>query len=214
MVLYSLAIPNVAAICKSVSLKLTEYENYETRGSHEYHLLQKVFIFNALTSYMSILLTAYIYIPFGPQVISTFQSYGLPFAKATIDPHMLQNRLKAFMITTQAISFATETVVPWLTRRAMVGAVKIQQEVKEKLTHESNDASVPSYGEDSEDTKKFLNRVRKQAELPEYDVNEDYAEMVLQVRNKKKMEAWCCVITPLREADIDIMRVFFCYFSF
>jgi len=186
MVLYSLAIPNVAAICKSVSLRLTDYENYETRGSHEYHLQQKVFIFNALTSYMSILLTAYIYIPFGPQVISTFQSYGLPFAKATIDPHMLQNRLKAFMITTQAISFATETVVPWLTRRAMVGAVKIQKEVTEKLHHESNaqNASVPSYDEDSEDTKKFLNRVRKQAELPEYDVNEDYVEMVLQVRKK------------------------------
>ncbi|KAG0056381.1 hypothetical protein BGZ83_005297 [Gryganskiella cystojenkinii] len=181
MVLYSLAIPNVAAICKSVSRQLTDYENYETHGTYEYHLMQKVFIFNALTSYMSILLTAYIYIPFGPQVISTFQSYGLPFAKATIDPHMLQNRLKAFMITTQAISFATETIVPWLTRRAMVGAVKIQKEVAEKLNHDSaGKDSVASFGEDSEEAKHFLNRVKKQAELPEYDVNEDYAEMVLQ----------------------------------
>jgi anoctamin-10 len=181
-VLYSLAIPNVAAICKSVSLRLTDYENYETHGSHEYHLLQKVFIFNALTSYMSILLTAYIYIPFGRQLISTFQSYGLPFAKVTIDPLMLQSRLKAFMITTQAVSFATETIVPWLTRRALVGAVKIQKEVSEKLHHESVQDEVPVFGEDSEEAKKFLNRVKKQVELPEYDVNEDYAEMVLQVK--------------------------------
>ncbi|KAI9236942.1 hypothetical protein MVEG_01705 [Podila verticillata NRRL 6337] len=185
MVLYSLAIPNVAAICKSVAKQLTEYENYETSGSYEYHLMQKVFIFNALTSYMSILLTAYIYIPFGPQVITTAQSYGLPFAKATIDTDMLQSRLRAFMITTQAVSFATETVVPWLTRRAMVGAVKVQKKVSHKLKHEiSSDEEDHAkteciYG-DSAEAQKFLKRVKKQVDLPEYDVNEDYAEMVLQ----------------------------------
>ncbi|KAF9930111.1 hypothetical protein FBU30_000861 [Linnemannia zychae] len=179
MVLYSLAIPNVAAICKSISQRLTEYENYETHGSYEYHLMQKVFIFNALTSYMSILLTAYVYIPYGPQVISTFQNYGLSFSSATIDPHMLQNRLKAFMITTQAVSFATETVVPWLTRRAKVQAIKIQKDVAEKLHKSQPEGELP-VTEDSEDAKKFLKRVRKQADLPEYDVNEDYAEMVLQ----------------------------------
>jgi hypothetical protein len=181
MVLYSLAIPNVAAICKSISYRLTEYENYETRGSHEYHLMQKVFIFNALTSYMSILLTAYVYIPYGPQVISTFQNYGISFSSATIDPHMLQNRLKAFMITTQAISFATETIVPWLTRRAKVQAVKIQKEVAEKLNRDTHEDGSLTVLEDSEDAKKFLKRVKKQVDLPEYDVNEDYAEMVLQV---------------------------------
>ncbi|KAG0340982.1 hypothetical protein BG004_006206 [Podila humilis] len=203
MVGYSLAIPNVAAICKSISKRLTEYENYETRASHEYHLMQKVFIFNALTSYMSILLTAYIYIPFGPQVITTFQSYGLPFAKATIDTHMLQNRLKAFMITTQAISFATETIVPWLTRRAMVGAAKVQKKVASKSNKDQDgssssdeeeedqhqnkseiaaaaSASVAVVAQDSADAKRFLKRVQKQVDLPEYDVNEDYAEMVLQ----------------------------------
>lgn len=186
MVLYSLAIPNVAAICKSVSKQLTEYENYETSGSHEYHLMQKVFIFNALTSYMSILLTAYIYIPFGPQMITTFQSYGLPFAKATIDTHMLQNRLRAFMVTTQAVSFATETLVPWLTRRVMVGAAKVQKKVSDKMHRESSsdeedNAKEGAFGQDSAEAQKFLKRVEKQIALPEYDVNEDYAEMVLQV---------------------------------
>ncbi|KAG0265761.1 hypothetical protein BG011_004115 [Mortierella polycephala] len=184
MVLYSLAIPNVAAICKSVSERLTDYENYETHASYEYHLMQKVFIFNALTSYMSILLTAYIYIPFGPQVITTFQNYGLPFSKATIDPHMLQNRLKAFMITTQAISFVTETIVPWLTRHAMTKAVKVQKEVTEKLRHDSSDEEGSKENEvkdqESAECKRFLKRVKKQADLPVYDVNEDYAEMVLQ----------------------------------
>ncbi|KAF9999508.1 hypothetical protein BGZ65_005143 [Modicella reniformis] len=166
IVLYSLSIPNVAAFCKSVSKRLTDYENYETQASHEYHLMQKVFIFNALTSYLSILLTAYIYIPFGPEVISVFQNYGVSFSKATIEPSMLQSRLKAFMITTQAISFATETIVPWLTRHALEG--KVRRGIPEEV------------GNDSEDVKRFLKRVEKQVDLPVYDVNEDYAEMVLQ----------------------------------
>ncbi|KAF9357751.1 hypothetical protein BGX26_003147 [Mortierella sp. AD094] len=180
MALYSLAIPNVAAFCKSVSERLTDYENYETRASHEYHLMQKVFIFNALTSYMSILLTAYVYIPFGPQVISTLQTYGLPFSSATIDSTMLQNRLRAFMITTQVISFVTETIVPWATRHAITRATTIQKEVSEKLHRESAPKDSAVIVQDSEGAKMFLKRVEKQAELPVYDVNEDYAEMVLQ----------------------------------
>ncbi|KAF9115153.1 hypothetical protein BGX27_008744 [Mortierella sp. AM989] len=180
MVLYSLAIPNVAAFCKNISQKLTDYENYETHASYEYHLMQKVFIFNALTSYMSILLTAYIYIPFGPQLISTLQTYGLAFSSASIEPAMLQNRLKAFMITTQAISFVTETIVPWATRRAVVQAAKIQKGVSERLRHEDNTIVQDNVVQDSEGAKKFLKRVEKQSELPVYDVNEDYAEMVLQ----------------------------------
>lgn len=178
MALYSLAIPNVAAFCKSVSKRLTDYENYETHASYEYHLMQKVFIFNALTSYMSILLTAYVYIPFGPEVISTVQSYGLSFSSATIQPSMLQTRLKAFMITTQAVSFATETIVPWLTRNALGGAAKIQKKLKRTVSSHESHAWDP---QDSEDAKKFLRRVQKQVELPVYDVNEDFAEMVLQV---------------------------------
>ncbi|KAG0262946.1 hypothetical protein DFQ27_002013 [Actinomortierella ambigua] len=191
LVLYSLAIPNVAAICKSVAKRLTDYENYETHGSYDYHLMQKVFIFNALTSYMSILLTAYVYIPFGPRVITTAQAYGLSFAKASIEPQMLQNRLRAFMMTTQAVSLATETIVPWLTRRALARAATIQTKAEDKLRHRDHDsdsdeneshkadASASSLGERA-DIVHFLNRVQKQVELPEYDVNEDYAEMVLQ----------------------------------
>ncbi|KAF9976685.1 hypothetical protein BGZ73_008082 [Actinomortierella ambigua] len=191
LVLYSLAIPNVAAVCKAVAKRLTDYENHETYGSYDYHLMQKVFIFNALTSYMSILLTAYVYIPFGPQVITTAKAYGLSFAKASIEPQMLQNRLRAFMITTQAVSFATETIVPWLTRRAFAGAAKVQAKVGDKLQnrdqdsdtddeHASPQASGSTPSGDRAAVQHFLKRVQKQVDLPEYDVNEDYAEMVLQ----------------------------------
>ncbi|KAG0237513.1 hypothetical protein BGW42_000723 [Actinomortierella wolfii] len=188
LALYSLAIPNVAAVCKSIAKRLTDYENHETHGSYDYHLMQKVFVFNALTGYMSILLTAYVYIPFGPRVIVMAQSYGLSFAKATIEPQMLQNRLRAFMMTTQAVSFATETIVPWLTRRIFAGAAKVQAKVEAKRNNHDSDsdddetpvkASASASGENA-NIVRFLKRVQKQVDLPEYDVNEDYAEMALQ----------------------------------
>ncbi|KAF9271469.1 hypothetical protein BGZ74_006005, partial [Mortierella antarctica] len=97
---------------------------------------------------------------------------------------MLQNRLRAFMVTTQAISFATETVVPWLTRRAKVGAANVQKKMhRESSSDEEDHAKEGAVGQDSAEAQRFLKRVEKQVALPEYDVNEDYAEMVLQLRS-------------------------------
>lgn len=176
--------PYVENLCNSVSKRLTDYENYETHGSYDYHLVQKVFVFKVLNSYLSILLTAYVYIPFGPHVISILQGYGLPFSTVAIDPKMLQDRLQAFMISNQLTSFFTETIYPWMSRRVVTGAAKIQKEVSEHLHHEDHkedeDESFEEYKQDPEEVKSFLKSVVDQVELPEYDVNEDYGEMVEQ----------------------------------
>ncbi|KAF9012830.1 hypothetical protein BGZ52_007071, partial [Haplosporangium bisporale] len=196
-VLYTIAIPYVSDICLAVSKKLVNYENYETHASYDYHLVQKVFIFNALNSYLSILLTAYIYIPFGADIILFMQQYGLPFASTAIDPHTLRERLMAFMISDQLWGFLTETIYPWITRRMKASAVKIQKEVSEKLHHHdheghsllgSHNGKTPSIelssaaylGQDLDEVYQFLKRVQDQVDLPEYDVNEDYSEMVIQ----------------------------------
>jgi len=176
--------PYVEELCNSVSKRLTDYENYETHGSYDYHLVQKVFVFKVLNSYLSILLTAYVYIPFGPRVISVLQGYGLPFSTVAIDPKMLQDRLQAFMISNQLTSFFTETIYPWMSRRVVTGAAKIQKEVSEAMHHEKEEEEEESEDlkQDPEEVKAFLKSVHDQVDLPEYDVNEDYGEMVEQVR--------------------------------
>ncbi|KAG0356204.1 hypothetical protein BGZ54_000808, partial [Gamsiella multidivaricata] len=181
-VLFTLAMPYVEETCNKIAKILTDFENHETNGSYDYHLVQKVFIFKVLNSYLSILLTAYVYIPFGPQLIAVLQTYGLPFATVAIEPRMLQDRLQAFMISNQLISFFSETIYPWLSRKLMTGAVKIQKEVSEVLKHEEHsEEEEGEFGaQDPEEVKTFLKNVQSQTELPVYDVNEDYCEMVEQ----------------------------------
>ncbi|KAF9185624.1 hypothetical protein BGZ50_002979 [Haplosporangium sp. Z 11] len=182
-VVFTLAMPYVEDACNAVSRMLTDFENYETNGSYDYHLVQKVFIFKVLNSYLAILLTAYVHIPFGPRVIKFLQAYGLPFATVAVEPQMLQERLQAFMITNQAISFFSETILPWVTRNAMRGAVKIQKEVTEALLNDESkkdeERENPA-GQDPEKIRKFLKSVQAQANLPVYDVNDDYAELAEQ----------------------------------
>ncbi|KAF9575824.1 hypothetical protein EC968_001612 [Mortierella alpina] len=180
-VLYTLAMPYVEDLCTTTAKMLTNYENYETEGTYDYHLVQKVFIFKVLNSYLAILLTAYVYIPFGPQIIAIFQGYGLPFATVAIDPKMLQERLQAFMISNQAIGFFSETIFPWITRRLYTSAVKIQREVSEALhPEETSEEEEEREGQDPEQVKEFLKSVQAEVDLPVYDVNEDYGEMVEQ----------------------------------
>ncbi|KAG9065231.1 hypothetical protein KI688_002554 [Linnemannia hyalina] len=184
-VLFTLAMPYVEDLCNDIAKNLTDFENYETDGTYDYHLVQKVFIFKVLNSYLSVLLTAYVYIPFGPRLISVLQSYGLPFATVAIEPSMLKDRLRAFMVSNQVISFFTETIYPWMSRKLMKGAAKVQREVSEVLHHHEQDgedeATVDDFGsQESEEVRKFLKTVQNQVDLPVYDVNEDYAEMVEQ----------------------------------
>ncbi|KAF9110472.1 hypothetical protein BGX27_006296 [Mortierella sp. AM989] len=181
-VLYTLAMPYVEETCNSIAKWLTDFENHETDGSYDYHLVQKVFIFKVLNSYLSILLTAFVYIPFGPAVISILQEYGLPFATVAIEPKMLKDRLQAFMISNQVISFFTETIFPWATRNLKKGAYKIQKEVSGALHQEEHclNGGEEFGGQDPDDTKQFLKDVINQVGLTVYDVNEDYGEMIDQ----------------------------------
>ncbi|KAG0281621.1 hypothetical protein BGZ95_001475 [Linnemannia exigua] len=182
-VLFTLAMPYVEELCNDIAKRLTDFENYETDGTYDYHLVQKVFIFKVLNSYLSVLLTAYVYIPFGPRVIAILQGYGLPFATVAIEPSMLKDRLRAFMVSNQVISFFSETIFPWMSRKLMKGAAKVQREVSEVLHHDGaeDEATEEAFGgQDSEEIRKFLRTVQNQVDLPVYDVNEDYAEMVEQ----------------------------------
>ncbi|KAF9980128.1 hypothetical protein BGZ65_005518 [Modicella reniformis] len=182
-VLFTLAMPYVEGFFNGIAEMLTDFENHETNASHDYHLVQKIFIFKVLNSYLAILLTAYVYIPFGPHVIAILQTYGLPFATVAIEPKMLQDRLQAFMISNQVISFFSETIYPWIVRKARKGAVKIQKEVTEALRqgeHEEEKEDDGFAAQDPVEVKQFIKNVQSQVDLPVYDVNEDFAEMVEQ----------------------------------
>jgi len=87
-----------------------------------------------------------------------------------INPIRLKQQVIYFAVTGQLLEAVQEYFVPWLKRTLFAEAKKIRH------FRERN-----SRNDDRHHEKRFLRKVRGQFELPEYEVYEDYAQMVVQV---------------------------------
>jgi anoctamin-10 len=148
-------------------------------------MTQKVFVFNFICSYVPLFLTAFIYIPFGNVIVPRLDVLGL-LGQETLDekvsgtsvspfevnPDRLRKQVFYFTVTAQAVSLAMETIVPVLKRKAFAKAKDL------KNRHQGIEEE---YINDFPGEKKFLDRVRGEAELSTYDVTDDLREMCMQV---------------------------------
>lgn len=173
-----------------MATRLTKYENYETHASYETALTQKIFVLNFITSYLPILLTAFVYVPFGNIIVPYLDVFSLtvkPFAEDekqlqgpgsdwTINPDRLRKQVIYFTVTAQVVNLGMELVVPYLKRR---GLSKYKQMQSERAAKNGGAAPSPADNDPPEDAA-FLKRVRQEAELDVYDVTTDLREMVLQ----------------------------------
>ncbi|KAL2849892.1 calcium-activated chloride channel-domain-containing protein [Aspergillus pseudoustus] len=195
-ILLSALIPTMSGLLVSVATRLNDYENYETQTAYDTALTQKIFVINFITSYLPIFLTAFVYIPFASLIVPYLDVFHLtvrPFvskedattARATfsINPDRLRKQVIYFTVTAQVVGFAMETIVPFLKQKF----ARQYKEYKKKQTGrinsgpESDDNDAPkSLYDDHEDEKKFLTRVRKEADLDDYNVTDDLREMCIQ----------------------------------
>jgi anoctamin-10 len=170
--------PTASSVLVNFATRLTDWENYETIDAHHAAMVQKQFVLNFMTSYMPLLFTAFMYIPF-PHMLepllgfwrATFQAVAfseqdLQIQQFQADPTRITTQMFFYTVTAQFVSFATEVVVPNLKR-------KVFETVKDATTKRD-------HASDREEEAEFLDRVRHEMELPEYDVTEDYREMVMQ----------------------------------
>jgi hypothetical protein len=185
-------VPTFTAILTGIAMRLTEYENYATIDNHEAAMTRKVFIFNFITCYLSLFLTAFIYLPFGSLIVPHLDIFGLtvkPFASDPkelqtpkvgfqIDSARLQKQVFYFALQAQVINLALEIVVPYLKRSGFNEVKKIKSSIAARRGGEKPDASMNDPPEEAV----FLARVRSEAELDIYDVNVDLREMCMQVR--------------------------------
>lgn len=88
----------------------------------------------------------------------------------SINAFRLKRQLIYFAVTAQIVGFAMENFLPYVTRKVFSQARKITNKEEEDVTKF-----------DREEEKTYLERVREESELPEYDIYTDYAEMVVQV---------------------------------
>ncbi|KAL0265256.1 hypothetical protein SLS55_001221 [Diplodia seriata] len=181
--------PILVGVLTNFAKQLTDYENYDTHGSHETAMTQKIFVLNFIVSYLPIILTAFIYVPFGQHIVPYLDVFSLtvkPFAEDekqlqrsstwSINPDRLKKQVIYFTVTAQVVNLGMEVIVPYLKRRGFAKYKKIQSERAAK-----NGGTVPNVAaNDPPEEAAFLDRVRKEAELDVYDVTQDLREMVLQ----------------------------------
>ncbi|KAL8277249.1 hypothetical protein RQP46_010318 [Phenoliferia psychrophenolica] len=143
--------------------------------SHANSLTLKVFALNFFVAFGSLLLTSYVYIPFGgfivPYILSFIPEHSAKFGSGTsftINSSKLHTQIVAYTLTNQITGAFVELGVPAITRL-------LTKKVAEVRHGHDKDAVV-----DDEDEKAFLERVRNEASLPPYNVFADYAEMTLQ----------------------------------
>jgi anoctamin-10 len=143
--------------------------------------VQKIFVLNFITSYLGIILTAFVYVPFGQVLVPyldffkvtaqkfTAEGTALPTKNWEINPDRLTKQIIYFTVTAQVVNFATEVIVPNVKRKV----TKTVEKVAEKNGNGLTIKDVP-------EEHSFLKRVRDEAELDQYDVTVDYREMVIQ----------------------------------
>jgi anoctamin-10 len=190
-ILLTTLVPTISTFLTGLATRLTDFENYATQDAYDKAMVSKLFVLNFITSYLGVFLTAFVYVPFAAILVpylDVFSLTGKPFitddkqmqpshsANFTINPDRLKNQVIYFSITAQIVNFALETVMPLVMQKGKAKYKEMQASRAEK----KGGAAPPLSASDPPEEKEFLSMVREEAALPEYDVQSDLREMVIQ----------------------------------
>lgn len=178
--IFSICVPQVMAAWQATASALTTWENHYSQRTHSSSMTLKMFGLQAIVTYGALTLSAFVYLPFGKDIMNTIVSRGY-FADSVaeakrqgglnfnINPDRMSKQLFAVLTTSQVINAFTEIGVPFIMRK--VTEYRESKQVKE--AEEKQLVSSPNG--------KFLQRVREELELPNYDTFGDYAELASQM---------------------------------
>lgn len=190
-ILLTTGLPLLTNILTAIATRMSEFENYDTDSAYDRSMTEKLFVLNFITSYLPVLLTAFVYIPFGSLIVPYLDVFALtvrPFAENekqmkaphssqfSINPSRLRNQVFYFTVTAQIVNFATEVIVPYAKRQ---GFLKFK-EMQSKRAQKQGGARPPVGIDDHPEEKDFLARVRSEVGLDVYDVTSDLREMIVQ----------------------------------
>ncbi|KAH7413597.1 calcium-activated chloride channel-domain-containing protein [Phaeosphaeria sp. MPI-PUGE-AT-0046c] len=180
-VVLAVFLPYVTSVLEDIATSMTDFENHRTADHYEMSLTQKTFVLNSITNYLPILLTAFVYVPFGDRVIPVLQHHvfsawgksGTGPTEFFADPDRLRNEVITLTLTGQISGAFEELAIPWLKTQA-----KQWWRDRQASKHQGESLYEPLPDDPAE--ARFLKRARKQALRPAYNVQDDVAEMVIQ----------------------------------
>lgn len=177
------------AIYRFVAIHSTDFERHDTRSTYTYSLTIKRFVLSTVVSYFGITLSAFIYMPFGQEVLGLLHlqlfefdlmgttsslageddqllwEHDLLKASTGLNSTRLQTQMFAFLVTAQLGNAFQELGMPYVIRWLQS---RISPPTKVRLSSATQD-------------EELLDRVREEVSTRlDYDVFDDYCEMVTQ----------------------------------
>jgi anoctamin-10 len=190
-VIFVTVVPRIMAVYTQSANGLTHWENHAHHTSFNRSLTLKTFALSSIVAFLGLFLTAFVYVPFGPDVMrwvnaALFESghpdvvgaahdagvkpLSAPDVHAKINPGRLHSQMFAYTVTNQAINFFLETGLPFIMRAVS------------KATANKSLLGTKKSGDEKTDAMSLLvEHAREESALPEYTLFGDYAEMVTQV---------------------------------
>lgn len=180
-----MSLPYITESLTSIASRLSEYENHRTNDEFELAQVQKAFVLNFVTSFLPLILTAYVYVPFGskllPYLSPTSLQSRIPVENFNIDPHRLQEEVISLSLAGQVINFGEEFVLPSLKRHSLEAYRRYKDAKQGKSLHQRMHSEyTKTLLVDAPQEKSLLSRLRAEAAASPYDVQEDIMEMCVQ----------------------------------
>ncbi|KZT43215.1 hypothetical protein SISSUDRAFT_978754 [Sistotremastrum suecicum HHB10207 ss-3] len=192
-ILFIALVPRLLAVYRSYAIRATNWENHLHQSTFDSSLTIKTFALSAIVAYLGLALSAFVYVPFHETIMCAIHGWlftGAEFvgekeeaggifeanllkARQKVNPSRLQDQMFAYTVTNQIINFGLEVVLPFALRGA--NSVKANGVNGKKKRVVFDDEKT---GEKQE--REFLEYVRHQVALPQYQLFDDYSEMVTQ----------------------------------
>lgn len=181
----ALSLPTINSILNKAATRLTDYENYPSEAQYDAARAQKSFLSRFITYFLPLLLTAFIYVPFGDRIGPSLDALHITWLSNRVPRHTdsshLQQQVISFVLMTVMLQFRERN---FLLRGAQVSFMKYLHYLPDRPTDilhpyrrsHSSSLLLIDYPEESG----FLSRVRDESEASVHDVQDNLLEICVQ----------------------------------
>ncbi|KAJ3869112.1 calcium-activated chloride channel-domain-containing protein [Lentinula novae-zelandiae] len=199
-IIYAILVPHLISFFQSCAERFATWENHTHHSTHDASVTLKTFIFTALVAYLSLTLTALVYVPFGDAMVAVaLKWFGRNKSGAfdsivhegrthlMLDRSRLEEQMFAYTVTNQIVDSASEIGWPyamkiWHIILDLIWGKQSDNLLSEELSFAhlrsfSTSLTLQPSAEDS-----LLIRALHESTLPSTPSNlsTDYSEMVIQ----------------------------------
>ncbi|KAJ3853579.1 calcium-activated chloride channel-domain-containing protein [Lentinula lateritia] len=192
-IIYAILVPHLISFFQSCAERFATWENHTHHSTHDASVTLKTFIFTALVAYLSLTLTALVYVPFGDAMVAVaLKWFGRNTSRTfdsivhegrthlILDRSRLEEQMFAYTVTNQIVDSASEIGWPYAMKIWHIILELIWRKQSDNLLSEESFSTSLTLQPSAEDS--LLTRALHESTLPSTPSNlsTDYSEMVIQ----------------------------------